>query len=177
MSGLTVHKQWFAIRTKYRGEKYVQKLLQKKGIEVYLPMKCYTRHYTSKIKHHQVPLLPCFIFVHVTKKEYIPVLDTPYVAGFVRIGRDILPVKEVEMEILRRIEGSGMDFIVTEEPFSLGEQVYINQGPLYGLKGVITRVHSKEKFRVSLETLPFSLIVEIDKKMISHDHVHGVVAG
>lgn len=168
MTGLTEQKQWFAIRTKYRGEKYVQNLLARKDIEVYLPLKNYTRHYASKIKHYKVPLLPCFVFVYIDKKEYIPVLETPYVAGFVRIGREILPVKEEEMHILRSIEGLGLDITISEEPFTPGQEVFINQGPLYGLKGVITRVQSKDKFRVSLETLPFSIVMEIDKKSISH---------
>ena len=159
--------QWFAIRTRYRGEKLAKLHLEKKGIQVFLPLRTYSRAYQRKIKHYEVPLLPCFLFVRITRKEYVAVLDTPLVLGFVRIAQDIFPVRETEMQILRQISGISNELTLHEGPFEVGQQVYINQGPLYGLEGQILKLNSRERFLIRLESVPFALSMEVDRKTIS----------
>lgn len=162
--------QWFAIRTKFRGEKFAKLHLEKKGIHVFLPLKTYSKAYQRKVKHYQVPLLPCFIFVKINSKDYVTVLETPMVNGFVRIGQEIFPVKETEIQVLRQISGIGEQVCLHEEPVSLGQMVYINQGSLFGLKGQIVKINSRERFLVQLESVPFALSLEVDRKTISKQH-------
>ncbi|MEK7255619.1 MAG: transcription termination/antitermination NusG family protein, partial [Bacteroidota bacterium] len=71
-----VEPKWFAVYTRYKSEKVVQRLLQNKKIESYLPLQRVTRRYTRKIKHHDIPLISCYIFVKIVRAEYVPVLET-----------------------------------------------------------------------------------------------------
>ena len=71
--------RWFAVYTRYKREKIVRKQLSDKGIECYLPLQQFTRHYTRKVKQVQLPLISCYIFVKICKPEYIKVLETPEV--------------------------------------------------------------------------------------------------
>ena len=164
---LSDSRQWYAVRTKFRAEKLAKRLLEQKSLEVYLPLRAYSRQYSRKVKHYQVPLLSCFIFVRMSRMDYIQVIETPYVHGLVKIGSEIMPVKEDEINILRRIEGSDLEVSMTEEHLDVGLEVYINQGTLFGLRGRITSIHSKEKLVVSMESMPFALLIEVERKTVT----------
>ena len=79
--------RWFAVYTRYKREKLVAQQLRDKGIEVYLPLQHFTRRYTRKIKKVEMPLISCYVFARITKKEYVPVLETPDVVQFVRFAK------------------------------------------------------------------------------------------
>lgn len=79
--------RWFAIYTKYKGEKRVVKSLSKKGIKAYTPLLKKTKRYTRKIKSYEVPLLSCYVFVKISQKEYIRVLETEHVINFLKIKK------------------------------------------------------------------------------------------
>ncbi|MBK9564384.1 MAG: UpxY family transcription antiterminator [Saprospiraceae bacterium] len=69
-----IELRWFAVYTKYKCEKYVQDHLNKKNVQTYLPLIQKTRRYTRKVKHLEVPMINCYVFVHIIKNQYIPTL-------------------------------------------------------------------------------------------------------
>ena len=78
--------RWFAVYTRFKREKVVKRALQEKGITSYLPIQKLTRHYTRKVKHVEMPLISCYIFTKITKKEYVRVLETQDVVNFVKFS-------------------------------------------------------------------------------------------
>ena len=82
--------RWFAVYTRYKREKLVLKELQRRGINAYLPLQTVTRYYTRKVKTVHLPLISCYIFVQITRPEYVPVLEVPDVLNFVRFRKDLL---------------------------------------------------------------------------------------
>ena len=59
--------RWFAVYTGYKHEKKVVELLTQKGITAYTPLHRVTRRYTRKVKHVELPLINCYVFVQITK--------------------------------------------------------------------------------------------------------------
>lgn len=159
--------KWFAVYTKYKREKVILKDLQRQGIQAYLPIQKLTRIYASKKKKVELPLISCYIFVKITKPEYIPVLQTDNVVNFVKIARSLISIPEREMEIMRQIVGEGIP--VTAEPssaFNRGDQVEIVGGNLTGLQGTLVDNHGEKEVVIDLETMGYSLRMTLDTKYL-----------
>ncbi|HRI60637.1 MAG TPA: transcription termination/antitermination NusG family protein, partial [Saprospiraceae bacterium] len=114
--------RWFAVYTKYKREKLVQKRLQEQGINAYLPIQRLTRRYERKVKTVEMPLISCYVFTRITKKQYVPVLNTPDVLQFVKFSQNLIAIPEREIQLLQRIAGEGMDMEVEQNAFHPGEE-------------------------------------------------------
>lgn len=156
--------RWFAVHTRSKSEKYVQRLLQKKGIQTFLPLRKLMRQYARSVRLVELPLLNCYVFVHVTKENYLPVLETENVAGFVKVNKDLRAIPEIELEILRRVVlENDPELEVVPGVFSDGELVEIAAGNLTGMKGRIVKSEGKRKFQIELFALGYSLLLSIDR--------------
>lgn len=153
--------KWFAVRTGFKHEKQVANWLDRKGIEHYLPLLKVTKFYKSKVKHLELPLINCYIFVKITKQEYVPVLETLGVTGFVKIAKNLLSIPEVEMDILRRVVGETDNLEVEACGFRLGAEVEIIGGNLTGLRGTLIEQKSDKNFVIELERIGCALLMEV----------------
>jgi len=159
--------KWFAVYTKYKREKVIQKDLERQGIHTYLPIQNLTRVYASKKKKVQIPLISCYIFVKITKSEYIPVLQTESVVNFVRIAKNLISIPEREIEIMRKVVGEGIP--ITAEPssaFKKGDQVEIVGGNLTGLTGTLVDNHGEKEVIIDLESMGYSLRMTLEAKFL-----------
>jgi transcription antitermination factor NusG len=68
---------WYAVYTKPRSEKKLADLLNDKGIEAYLPMRRTLKQWSDRKKMVDEPLITSYVFVHVFRKNYFEVLNTP----------------------------------------------------------------------------------------------------
>lgn len=159
--------RWFAVYSAFKKEKYAKKLLEKKGIETYLPLQRIIRRYDRKIKKVEMPLINCYLFVRVTKKEYVTVLETDYISRFVKIGKDLIAIPDVEIELMQRILGENIQVEIDNKiGFYQGDKVVISHGNLEGLTGKLIAFQGKEKVVVELETIGYSMHIEMDKKLL-----------
>ncbi|MCB0624781.1 MAG: UpxY family transcription antiterminator, partial [Saprospiraceae bacterium] len=69
-------ERWFAVYTRFKREKLVYQRLQEKGIHAFLPLQNLTRQYASRKRSVQLPLISCYVFTRITKKDYVRVLET-----------------------------------------------------------------------------------------------------
>ena len=67
-------KKWIAVYTKPRHEKLVEKELQKKGYEVYLPILRERRKWSDRKKWVDFPLFRSYLFVKVQIKNSLSTL-------------------------------------------------------------------------------------------------------
>lgn len=159
--------KWFAIYTKYKCEKYVADQLSKKGIEAYVPVITRIKRYIRKIKKYDVPLINCYVFVHITKAEYLPTLETEYVMKFLRQGKDLLAIPQAEIETIKRVTGESFDIeMVPFDYFGEGDEVEVISGQLTGMKGKIVSKSGKRSFAIDLETIGYQLRINIDINLL-----------
>jgi transcriptional antiterminator RfaH len=159
-------QKWFAVRTRSKSEKVVINRLQEQGIEVYLPLLPVTRHYTRKVKHYQLPLISCYVFVKICRQDYLSVLKTDHVVDFVRFSKNLIAIPEREIDLLRRIVGETS--AVQAEPLDLekGDLVEVIAGQLTGLQGKLVDRKGKKNFLVDLKTIGYSLRIEIKEAFL-----------
>ena len=155
-------KRWFAIYTKYKAEKFVEKQLTKKGIHAYLPLIHKSKRYSRKIKHYQVPLINCYAFVCIDSTEYVPVLETEHVLSFIKQGKNLISIPQREIDLLKRIVNSENEAFAEPLYFSQGMEVEIIKGQLTGLKGYLIDQKNKNEFVVELHSLGIQLKIEIN---------------
>lgn len=158
--------KWFAIYVKYKTEKYVVDALLKKGVEAYVPLLSSTKVYTRKIKEVKLPLINCYAFVKITKEDYIKVLETEYVSGFLKIRRELIAIPETEINLLKRIVGELEEVEVSTENLEIGTVVEIIAGKLTGLQGVLLEKSGKHNFLIELKTLGFQLKMNINPALL-----------
>lgn len=158
--------KWFAVYTKYKREKVIKRDLELQNIQAYLPIQKLTRVYASKRKVVQMPLISCYIFVKITKAEYLRVLQTESVVNFVRIAKNLISIPEREIEILKQVVGEGIP--VTAEPKGLhkGDKVEILNGNLTGLQGTLVETHSGKEVIVDLDSMGYSLRMTLEAKYL-----------
>lgn len=173
----TLEKKWFAVYTKYKCEKYVSDHLTKKKIDNYIPIVKKTKRYTRKIKHYEVPLINCYVFVHITKSEYLATLETEYVMKFLRQGKDLIAIPQMEIDVLKRVVGDVEEVCVTDvNTFSEGEEVEVMSGHLTGMRGIVLLKSGKKSFLVELKSLGFQLRINIDHKLLKPLTIREVMA-
>lgn len=155
--------RWFAVRTRSKSEKFAQRLLSRKGIHAWLPIQKIMRKYTRSTRMVEKPLINSYVFVKIVKSEYVPVLETENVAGFVKFAKNLLSIPEAEIEILRRVTlEHDLDLDVIPGSMEAGEHVEISAGNLMGMRGRVVQVESKRKVQIELTQLGYSLIISVD---------------
>ena len=159
--------RWFAIRTRYKSEKLAYKQLISRQIDAYLPIRHLIRRYGRKKREVDLPLINNFVFVKIVKKDYLTVLQTEYVNGFLKLGHNLLSIPEEQIELIRRLLGENIDLEVVENRIlEKGDWVEVTSGPLLGMRGKLVQVKGKEKVLVELINSGYSLEISIDNQLV-----------
>lgn len=154
--------RWFAVHTRSKSEKVVQKQLTLKNVTVFLPLQKLVRKWDRKVRHVELPLISCYVFVKIVKSEYVKVLETDNIAGFVRFSKNLLSIPESEIEIVRRIVAEDIEVEATPAYWVEGENVEIAWGRLTGIKGKLVAVEGKHSVLVELDNIGYALRLSID---------------
>ncbi len=157
--------KWFAVYTKPRQERTVEKQLLRQGIEYYLPLKHELRQWSDRKKWIESPLFPSYIFVKITTKEYSTVKNVSGVLKFVNFSGERLSIREEEIDLIRRAVSSKQILeVARSSAFMVGNYVEITEGILAGALGKLVNVAGRERVGIEIESLGCFLSIEIEKK-------------
>ena len=157
----TIERGWYAAQLRPKSEYYVTQLLAGKGYEPFVPMYQRRRRWSDRVVKQLVPLIPNYVFFHVTPESLGMLVTTPRVIRIVGAPRCPWSIPEHEIEALRRIDALRLN----AEPwpfFREGQIVQILDGPMSGVRGVLLRVKNEHRLIVSVTLLQRSVAVEID---------------
>ena len=152
---------WYAVRTFFRREKHVDRLLQMKDIQSWLPLQEKTRVYTRKIRKVKLPLISQYIFVRIQPEERVKVLQTEGVIEFIKPSGYVMPIPQKEIDLLKRVIGEDMEAELVEGQIKKGDHVEVIGGELTGLKGHMVEKRGKNKVAINLEQFQHALLMEI----------------
>ena len=139
--------------------------LEDKGYEVFYPTFTTTRQWSDRVKSLSFPLFPGYVFCRFNVHARLPILITPGVNQVVGAGKTPTVVDEAELSAIRRVMQSG----VAAQPWPylrVGETVQIENGPLEGMTGIVTRIKNSCRLVVSVSLLMRSVSVELDSHWI-----------
>lgn len=153
---------WYAVSTLSRHERVVSQTLQGLGFNQYLPVINEERQWSDRKKKVILPLFPGYLFVQMarTVELQLSVRKVPGVVDFVRSQNGPLPVREEEIESVRRLLSGGAECSLC--PFlKAGDRVRVFRGPLAGMVGIYQRCGSRSRIVVSVEIIQRSVSVDV----------------
>ena len=159
----TAKQQWYAVYTKARNEKKVAEFFTRGGIDHYLPLVVKEKMWSDRKKKVTEPLFTSYIFVHISEKEHLPVLKTPGVVKFVSFEGRKVPVRDVEIEAIKRFAETGEELLTNEQDYVVGARVRVVRGSLKDLEGRLISVLGKQRVRVEIDAIQHSIFVKIPK--------------
>lgn len=157
--------RWYALHVRRRFEKFVENQLSDKGYETFFPTYLSKRKWSDREKSLSLPLFPSYVFCRFNVNNRLPVLTTPGVNCLLGIGRSPAAVDEVEIAALKQVVESGVQ--TQPSPYvSVGEIIHVEDGPLKGLVGIVTRTRGAHRLIISVSLLMRSISVEIDRALV-----------
>jgi transcription antitermination factor NusG len=154
--------KWYALYVGSRAEKKVEEELSRKGIENYLPLRTTLRRWSDRKKLVDMPLIPGYIFVRILYKNYLQVLQTSHVVGFVRFESKPAVIPDRQIDFLKRmLKQSDYAWEVSSEQFVPGQIVEIIAGPFIGLEAELMVIKGKKRVGVRIEQINNVLLVDV----------------
>lgn len=156
---------WFALQTKPRNEKQVERILTHKGYECCLPMYRQKRQWSDRVIEVELPLFPMYIFCRFNPSAIGKAITTPGVTRIVGFGGRPAEVKVEEVEALQLLSQSGL----LREPWAYiptGTLVQMETGLLTGAQGIFCSVEEKRRLVISVTLLQRSVAVHLDENTV-----------
>jgi len=152
---------WYALYTKSRHEKKVDKQLLDKGIESYLPLRKVLRQWSDRRKWVEEPLFRCYVFIRVTGRDRLEALQTYGSVRVVSFNGKPAMVRDEEIENIRLI----LREVENVEPCPavvVGDVVEVTRGPLRGQRGRLEQVRDGHRLVVTIDSIHQALRFNID---------------
>jgi transcription antitermination factor NusG len=157
---------WFAVQVKSRWEKNVAEIARYNGFEQFLPLYQTRRRWSDRVKTHELPLFPGYVFCRIDPAYRLQILTIPGVQQILGVGNMPLPLDDAEIAALQLSARSGLP----AEPWptlKAGQQVLLKEGPLAGLEGQLVEVRKNYRLVLSVTLLNRSIAVEIERDWVT----------
>lgn len=153
-------KKWFVLFTRPRYEKKIAQEISLMDYEHYLPLRTTLRKWSDRTKRIQEPLFPNYLFVKISMQEKYKVLSADGVVKFVSCAGRPVPISEMEIVKIKRIESADHD-IAVERFSSIGEKVKVTEGIFAGLEGELIRAPQGSRLLIKLHMINYAISVEM----------------
>ena len=125
------------------------------------------------------PIFNGYMFIKASLNAHchLEILKTPGVVEILKSQRGPIPVPDDQVENVRLLEKHvGSCFLGSN--LVIGDLVYVTEGPLTGLRGIINRLDNK-KLYINVAGIPGSIIIELKKYQVQleKDKVYSMVIG
>ncbi|NBB88238.1 MAG: UpxY family transcription antiterminator [Bacteroidetes bacterium] len=157
---------WLAVRVIPRREKHIVKVLQRKGMESWIPLEEKIRRYKRKVRKVELPLITQYVFVNTSTRNLGEILSVDGVIDFVRPSGEISPIPEEEIILLKRVVGEANVVEVEAGTWEKGDEVEIIAGQLTGLKGRLEEWRGKKRLGISMPQFAHTMIIEVPIKAL-----------
>jgi len=152
---------WSALYVKSRTEKKVVARLKEKGIKCFLPTVKTKVQWSDRLKTVEKVVIPGYVFVKISEREYYDVLNLPSVVTYVHSDGKAAKIRESQIDSMRLLFENSPNVQKEECGIELGASVSIEYGPFKGFVGRVSRVKSTAKLTVVIEQLGFCLSLEV----------------
>ncbi len=155
--------KWYAIRTRSRHEKVVERQLQGQGIDVFSPFTSQIRQWSDRRKVVETPLFAGYAFVRIahTPEERIRVLKTQGVVEIVGGQGQGIPIPTEQIETVRAVVAGNLP-IAQHVFLKVGQRVRVRGGSLDGVEGVLVAQNGSRSLVISVEPIQRSLSIRIE---------------
>ena len=154
---------WYAIQTRSRHEKVVERQLQGQGVEVFYPVVSQMHRWSDRRKVVECPLFAGYAFVRIaaSPEERVRVLKTHGVVQFVGRNGQGSPIPTEQIEAVQAVVACNLPF--TKHAFlKVGQRVRVRGGALDGVEGILVAQSGSRDLVISIEPIQRSLSIRIE---------------
>ena len=154
---------WYAVRTRSRHEKTVERHLKERGITSFLPLATQVQRWSDRRKLVQFPLFAGYIFVRTeaNPETRVQVLRVEGVVSFVGRNGQGSSIPDEQIEAVRTLITSNISF--ANHPFvKSGQRVRIRGGALDGMEGLFVSQNGDGSLVISIEPIEKSVAIRIE---------------
>jgi transcription antitermination factor NusG len=154
--------RWYALHTRARHEKSVERRLRDRGMEAFLPTTLEVHRWSDRKQKVEVPLFSCYVFVRcaLSAEDRTRVHQVESVHGFVGSRGASLPIPDEQIEsiqkVLKQAAGRSHPFL------KVGQRVRIRGGAMDGVEGVFLSENGDHSLIISVDAIQRSMAVRID---------------
>jgi len=160
------NKKWFALYTRPRYEKKIEKFLNIKGIDSYLPLFKTLRQWSDRKKWVELPLFSSYIFVYVEPKEYYEVLNIPGAVRYVSFEGKPVEIHQKQIDKIKWILSTDIQTDPLAEKIPEGSEVEIVKGPLKGLRAEMVNYNNRKIIILRIDQLDRSFEIRIPRNHV-----------
>jgi len=158
-------KKWYAVYTHAKWEKKVAELLTRKAIENYCPLNRVVRQWSDRKKIVYEPLFTCYVFVRLSDKERISVLQTEGVLNYVSWMGKPAVIRDPEIELIKSFLLDHSNVRLEKIDVGINDTIRVKCGIFIEQEGKVIEVLDKT-IRVLLPSLGYVMLAEISKSHI-----------
>lgn len=152
--------QWLAVYTRCRHEQAVAKGLQYKGFSTLFPQYEHFARWSDRIKRIRSPLFPGYVFVKVSHRDRVKVLEIPSVLNFVSRRRQPVEINDAELRLLNECT-KFLDCIEPHAYLTVGQRVRIRRGAFAGWEGILVEKKNSSRVVIMVDALMRALAVTV----------------
>lgn len=155
--------KWYAIRTRSRHEKVVERQLQGQGIDVFSPFISQIRQWSDRRKVVETPLFAGYSFVRIapSPEDRIRVLKAQGVVEIVGGQGQGIPIPTEQIEAVRAVVAGNLP-IAQHVFLKVGQRVRVRGGSLDGVEGILVAQNGSRNLVISVEPIQRSLSIRIE---------------
>jgi transcription antitermination factor NusG len=140
----------------------VAEQIEQRRISCFLPLYRSMRRWKDRRKEVDLALFPGYVFVRISLRDKLKVLQVPGAVRLVTFNREPAPLPDLEIECLRSRQSSSGT--IEPHPYlSVGRRVRVRSGPMKGLEGIIRRTKDNCRVVFSIDLIMRSVAVEVDE--------------
>jgi transcription antitermination factor NusG len=160
-------KKWYVIQTRPKNEKKVYEQIERKEINVFLPLIQTVRYWSDRKKKLMVPLFPGYIFVNTEVNGRIDAISNVYGAlRYVMYEKKPAIITNEEIRNIRLSLNAPEKVRIEESSITEGDLVEITGGIFRGLTGYIKEIRGNYKLIVNILELNSTFSVQLSNSEI-----------
>jgi transcriptional antiterminator RfaH len=156
-------ERWWVLHARPRQEKALARQLHREAVGYYLPLITRRTKVRGKLIPAYIPLFPGYLFLHGRPEQLLQAQATRRVAHHLEVADQDRLWQELR-QVHQLIE-TGLP-ITPESVLAPGARVEVTTGPLAGLRGIIVRSASGNRFVIQVDFIQRGASVLIEDYML-----------
>jgi len=172
MSEKLMVRKWYVIRTKPRWEKKVAFQIEKKQLEVFLPILEKIRIWSDRKKKIQEPMFSGYVFVRADETERLTAISNTLGAmGYIFFNKRPAVMRDEDILYIKMSLKEPERISIEEKQIKKGDYITVKRGPFRGMKGFVNDFKGEYKLTVNLEELStaFSVTLMLDEVNVEEE--------
>jgi len=159
-------KSWYVLRVRSQAERFVGVGLHHKQFEILNPTYQALSIRKDRRKVLTRPIFNGYMFIRalLNPECHLEILKTPGVVEILKSTSGPTPVPDEQIENVRLLEKHVGDCFSGTD-LEVGDPVFVREGPLTGLRGVIDRLDRK-KLHIHVDAIPGSVMIDVEPHQV-----------